>query len=80
MDGRTDGDGKEGLKLLTIVCHPWSEMRGCAARGGGIDIVAVLHEREKRFYTLNGADKLYHMAFHVLLCVLSFCFLNIQLI
>jgi hypothetical protein len=28
-------------------------------RGG---VAAVLHEREKRFYTLNGADKLSHMA------------------
>ncbi len=41
-------------------------MRGCAAR----EAVAGAHEREKRFYTLNGADKLYHMAFMFFLLLL----------
>lgn len=57
-----------------LVCHPWSEMRGCAAREAvAASAASAAHEREKRFYTLNGADKLYHMAF-----VVSFsCFFSI---
>ena len=38
----------------------------------------AMHEREKRFYTLNGADKLYHMAFRVLLGPLSLSLFKIS--
>ena len=48
-------------------------MRGCAARGGGGGGGGGRARERKRFYTLNGADKLYHMAF-MFFCLLYFFF------
>ena len=55
-DERRESKGSTRRTSLSSLVRD-ARMRG--ERGG----VAATHEREKRFYTLNGADKLYHMAF-----------------
>jgi hypothetical protein len=68
-DGRTDGDGRAQLKpplaaSFAAACsyRLSSLVRDARMRSERGGVAAVLHEREKRFYTLNGADKLSHMA------------------